>query len=194
MLTAIRDLIRDSPHPLQGGKDEDGVPRPRVGRDLEEDPPVVRGVNPLHAHGRSHRVPGHVGEPRGLLVENQVAAVDGEAAPVSEAEQLLVKALREPVLPNERVQHEAAEGLRQELLDGLIVEGARHELAPPEEEARGHQAVQVGIPLGLASECLDRRDHARDSVSPVENGAKTATNGLERTAGEEAEEPPLPQE
>jgi len=53
----------------------------------------------------------------------------------------------------------------------------------PEEEAVGHQTVEVRVPLSLASERLDRHHHARHPFLATEYGAEAATDGLERASG-----------
>ncbi len=68
---------------------------------------------------RADHVAGHVGEPRGLLIENEVAAVDGEAASVAEREQPLAEVLRESLCLHQLVEDESPPGLGEEFLEVL---------------------------------------------------------------------------
>jgi len=95
---------------------------------------------------------------------------------------------------DQRVEHEPPPGLREEPLDLLVVGGHRDKLSAAEQQAGGHEAVDVWIPLGLISEALDRRRNARDAVLSVEHRPEAALDRLEGAAGEEAEEPALPEE
>jgi hypothetical protein len=63
-------------------------------------------------------------------VQDEMPIVDGEAATVTEAEEPLTEALRESILPDQRVEDQPAEGLRQELLEHLVVVRPRYEFPP----------------------------------------------------------------
>jgi hypothetical protein len=80
--------------------------------------------------------------------DNAALRIHGEAAAVSPAEQLLAEALRQAVLLDQRAEHEPPSGLREEPIDLLVAGRHRGKLSAAEQQAGGHEGVDMWIPLG----------------------------------------------
>jgi hypothetical protein len=141
-----RDLIRDSADPLHGVECKHGVACSPVGRDHKEDTTVIGNADSVHRDGSTESVPGHVREPGGLFVLNEMPAMDREAASVAPCEEFLSKRRRQSILSHEGIKYEPPKRLREELLVPIVIKWHRDEFTPGQEKAIGHEAVDVGIP------------------------------------------------
>ncbi len=83
----FRNLIGDPSQPFKGIQREAGGAGAVGGRNVQEDLAILTLVDPVQGHRGPHRVTGHVGQAGRLFIQDEVAAIQGEAAAVAEAEQ-----------------------------------------------------------------------------------------------------------
>ena len=135
-----------------------------------------------------------MGESRGLFIQDEMSAIDREAAAVAKGEEPVPKVLGEPVGGNQGVEHQPTEGLGEQLLEVLIEDRKRHELPPLAEKPIRDQAMKVRVPLELAAESLNGHHHARAGVLLAEDGGEGAADGQKSATGQYAKQSALAEE
>jgi hypothetical protein len=118
---------------------------------------------------------------------DDLAGVDGEAG-VDPAQKRIAEVLRETPGTMQAAEYQPSERLRHDI---GVEEGQGEECAAAYEGAVGDQGVQMGVEVGERPEGLDRDDHPGQRVVASEHRLEALFQRLERTPGEESQEPAL---